>query len=169
MNDKQTQPQVQRTTEQRADQRRPQRRSRAAQEDRFYIEPGLIPLGMDWQWNRYSVLGKEDTENLIMMQEDGWTAVTWSKLPEMKRPPNMTERGLKDPVIRGGMILMERPMELTQEARAEDRQAADDQVQTKLTEVTGSAPPETMTRSHPGLKNHITRSFGPAGIPVPEE
>lgn len=156
----------QRSTEQRdLPERAIRTRQRSVNTDPFYIDPIEVPPGTSWEWKRSSNLGAEDTEHQISMLEAGWEPVTWEMRNPGKRPPGLTAIGLKDPCKRKGMILMERPLELTQEAQIEMRQAAQDQVMDKMRAL-GQAPPDTFSRDHRNLDNHVKREYAPAGIPV---
>lgn len=150
----------QRTGAQRDD--APRRRRNVTSDNPFHIDQMEIPDGQTWEWKRYSVLGQVDYENQQICQEAGWLPVTWGMRNAIKRPPNMTELGLREPVIKKGMILMERPIELTLEARIEDQDRANQQVVDKFREL-GQAPADTLPRQRPQLR----REFAPAGISVP--
>jgi len=139
-------------------------RRRSQNTDPFHIDPEEIPFGTSWEWKRKSTYGEEDQEHLTQMQEAGWLPVRWEQRPEHKRPPAQTPVGLKEPVVRRGMVLMERPIEFTMEAQMEDRQAAEEQVADKMRQL-GQAPPDTGPRRLVDVK----RSYGPAGIKVPNE
>ncbi len=86
--------------------------------DRFGVPPGMIPDGMSWEWKRETTTGKPDPTYMAFLYDQGWEPV------EQERYPTF-------PVRRDGLILMERPMELTIEARAEEKAAARDAVRQK--------------------------------------
>jgi hypothetical protein len=142
----------------------PRRRRNAVSQDPFWIDPMEIPEGQTWEWKRYSVLGQVDGENHQTCAEAGWLPVTWGDRLPIKRPPNLTELGLREPVIKKGMMLMERPVELTIEARVEDYDKANQQVIDKFREL-GQAPADTLPRQRPQLK----REYAPAGMAVPSD
>lgn len=122
-----------RTQATRAPQREPAitRRKNPRNRDRFSFDKSIIPRGMDWQWNVVTVLNEAQRDNQIDMREAGWRAVTWRDLPDHMRPVDLTEAGLDEPVVYRGQMLMQRPMSLTIEARAEDLDAAQDAVRSK--------------------------------------
>lgn len=169
-------PATRRTEQRLTEQRQPEpprdtrvrRRARDAAANPFHIDSGEVPEGYSWEWKRMSTAGQDDQEHQISLQEDGWLPVLWCDRIETKRPPGITSVMLRDPVRRKGMMLMQRPVELTREAQIEDAQAASDQVMDKMRAL-GQAPPETFTREHRNLDNHIKREYAPAGIPVPKE
>lgn len=157
---------VQRNGTQRQDE---PRRRRQVSDDPFYINPAEIPSGSTWEWKRATIMGQPDQENQISAKEAGWLPVTWGMRLSSKRPPGLTELGLDEPVFRKGMMLMERPVELTREARTEDSQRASQQVLDKFREL-GQAPAETLPRDHPNLRNRVTREYAPAsGLDVPDD
>lgn len=100
------------------------RRSKSTvNEDQFYIPMDEIPEGLNYEWKRYENVGQQDPFYIARMREQGWEPVS----PKMH--PNWVPPGYKEPhIIKGGQILMERPMELTLEARKELRQLSKQQV-----------------------------------------
>lgn len=94
-------------------------RKRTAHGDIFHISPAVIPDGWDYQWNPYTVMGEMQVSSQIAMAENGWRPVPAERHPGMFMP-----EGHKGPVIRDGLILEERPMSLTLEARAEEKAKA---------------------------------------------
>lgn len=100
------------------------RRKASANEDKFYIDPSIIPDGMTYEYKRLTYGGKEDRDHQIDLADNGWEPVPADRHPELT---GAKVRTLKhDPgaemILKGGLVLMERPKELTQEARAEDAQ-----------------------------------------------
>jgi hypothetical protein len=85
-------------------------------EDQYKIPEHIKEKGWSYQWNRHSVYGKEDVADMAAMMDNGWRPV----------PPSRLGLGSEtgDCVIRGGLILMERPQSLTDEATAEDNKRA---------------------------------------------
>src|ERR1700680_2214328 len=76
------------------------------------INKALIPDGMDYNWKRQFYYGKEDKQHFIRMSVYQWTAV-----------PADRHKGViatEDPdgkiITNGGLILMERPCYLSEEA-----------------------------------------------------
>lgn len=91
------------------------RRSKSTvNEDQFYIPLDEIPEGSNYEWKRWENVGLQDPFYIARMREQGWEPVNPKKHPSWVPP------GYKEPhIIKGGQILMERPMELTLEARKE--------------------------------------------------
>lgn len=103
--------------------KRTRRRKDTAQEDMFWLPVEEIPEGSSYEWKRWTAAGLEDPFYIAQMREQGWEPV------DPKRHPNWLPPGYNEPnIIKGGQILMERPIELTLEARAEQRQLARRQV-----------------------------------------
>jgi len=137
----------------RSEQRGKLRRRKEGLDDPFYVDPKLIPDGMTYEWKRQSVYGQEDEDNMVNVQEYG----QWTNVPA-DRPGHgrlgqkkYRERG---EIGKGGLVLMERPKELTDEAREEDGMEASGQVQTQMQKLQ-LTPRGTMERS---VKT-INRSF----------
>jgi hypothetical protein len=92
----------------------------------------------------------------VNLRENHWTPVPADRHPEMMPV------GHQGPVAKDGMILMERPAYLTEDARQEDLEIARDQVRVKEQQL-GHTPSGTFTRNHPSVQriSQIKRSYGP--------
>jgi hypothetical protein len=134
-----------------AEPRRTRRRKSTAQEDMFYIPVDQIPEGSSYEWKRWSVNGLEDPFYIAQLREQGWEPVN------PKRHPTWVPPGYSQPhIIKGGQILMERPMELTEEARLESRQLARQQVRVAEQRL-GKTPEGELARVAPKLTKEIGR------------
>lgn len=131
---------------------RSRRRKSSVAEDMFFIPLEEIPEGLSYEWKRYSNLGEENPFYLAQMREQGWEPV------DPKRHPNWVPPGYSQPhIIKGGQILMERPIELTEEARAEDRVLARRQVR-EAEQRLGLTPKDTLSRDL--VKPRVTKEIG---------
>lgn len=104
--------------------------------DKFYVDPRDIPDGWDYEWKRKTLLGKEDPAYAVKLARDGWESVPTSRHPHM-----MPDGGRYPTIEQDGMILMERPKEITEESRARALRDARAQVSNKerqLNEAPGS-------------------------------
>lgn len=110
-------------------------RKRGGNVDRFNIPVSLIPDGWSYEWKNETVLGQPDVAHQIHMAENGWTPVPASRHPGLFMPD-----GEKGAIRRDGMLLMERPNELTEEARYEERVAANNQMQGQQAQLGLSMP-----------------------------
>lgn len=120
--------------------------------DKFHVDASAIPDGMSYEWKTHTVTGKEDPSYSVMLRDQGWDPVDASRHPEM------VSEGYKGPIIRDGLMLCERPIELTREAQAEDRAAAREVIQTKRQQM-GDAPAGTLPREAPNLQNYARQSY----------
>lgn len=129
--------------------------------DEFYIAPSDIPPGWDYQWKRHTLLGKEDPAYQVQLARAGWEPV------KTRRHPHFMPDGSKDTFItRKGMILMERPLELTRQAERAERDKARKQVRNKEEQIT-AAPPGQFDRSNKGdSMTSVKKGYVP--MPVPE-
>lgn len=91
--------------------------------DRFAIDPAIVPDGWSYEWKRWSIYNQEDKGYMARLSGMGWTAV-----PAERHAGLFMPHDYKGSIIFDGLILMERPIELTIEARAEDKKKADKQV-----------------------------------------
>ena len=129
--------------------------------DEFFVDPSIIPEGWTYEWKRQSILGQEDATHQIHLARMGWEAV-----PARRHPGMMPASWTKGTIERKGMILMERPTEVVEEARRIQNKAAKDQVRAKEAQIAG-APDGTMTRDHAQTRPKINKSF--EAIPIPKE
>ena len=108
-----------------------------------------------------TVLGKEDPAYQVSLARTGWEAVP------AKRHPEMMPHDYKEAAItRRGMILMERPKEITDEARNIEKKRARDQVRIKEDQL-ASAPQGQFSRDNKGSSlASVKRGYSP--MPVPE-
>lgn len=103
------------------------RRARSSSSDPYHI-PDLISAkyaeeGFKLQWCAISVLGKDDPAKQAKNFNDGWRPVPADRHPGVWLPPET-----KGDIVIGGLRLEERPTKLDDEARAEERQMALEQV-----------------------------------------
>ena len=131
--------------------------------DEFYIDPRDIPPGWSYEWKRKVVMGKEDPAYQVHLARMGWEPV-----PASRHPSYMPEGTSVATIERKGMILMERPSELSEEARAIEQRRARNQVKQKESQL-NSAPEGTMqrTRSDGTALTSIKKSY--EAIPVPND
>jgi len=121
-----------------------------------------IPPGTSYEWKRTTVYGKSDPSYDILMREQGWEPVDASRHPEL------VAEGHQGAIVRDGLILMERPIELTHEAQAEDRAAAREAVSIKKQQL-GETPTGTLTRDHPSARKVTGVNTTYESLPIDEE
>jgi hypothetical protein len=132
---------------------RRRRKSNTISEDRFAFPLDQIPEGSSYEWKRFSVMGQEDPFYIAAMREQGWEPV------DPKRHINLLPPGYTLPhIIRDGLILMERPSELTREARSEMEFNAKKQMREAEQRI-GKTPDGTLTRDHPDVRPRITKEY----------
>lgn len=97
--------------------------------DKFELPKDMIAdfaaRGMSVEWKRETTMGAEDPSYSVFLREQGWEPV------ESARYPKFVMAGQEGAIRRDGQVLMERPIELTQEAMAEDKAAAREAVAIK--------------------------------------
>lgn len=110
-----------------------QRRHRGGQMvDKFAVPPEKIPIGTSYEWKTKTVFGQTNTSYETFLRAQGWEPVPSS------RHPDMMPEGYDGPVEIDGMVLCERPMELTREAMQEDFRNAREAVQVKEQQLYGT-------------------------------
>jgi hypothetical protein len=124
--------------------------------DKFYIDPRDIPDGWDYNWKRYETLGQTDGSYEVELAQSGWEAV------DVSRHPHMMPANHKGPIIREGMILMERPAEISNRAKFLELQEARRVVKEKERAL-GIAPTGTFERDQ--RRSGVTKEYIPMEIP----
>jgi hypothetical protein len=134
-------------------------------DDEFFIDPRIIPEGWSYEWKRHTILNKEDPSYQVQLARGGWEGVPAFRHPEMM--PQGYEGHL---IERKGMILMERPMKITQLARDAELRKARSQVRQKEAQLHGApagenSPFDPTNKGTPMVK--IAKSYEP--MPIPKE
>lgn len=128
--------------------------------DRFYVDPHIIPDGWSYEWKRKTIWGKEDPAHEVELSRQGWEPVPAT------RHPQMMPRGNWQTIERDGMILMERPKVLTDDAHKSNLRNARLQVKAKEAQL-NQAPEGTFDRDDPRVKANIKKSF--EAMPISDE
>ena len=129
--------------------------------DEFYIDPSDIPDGWSYEWKRRTVLGAEDPAYQVALARSGWEPV-----PTSRHPSYMPMGGDYPFIERKGMILMERPLEITQDARDNELRKARAQVRQKEAQL-NSAESGHFERSNKDQSLvKVRKSY--ESIPIPE-
>lgn len=124
--------------------------------DRLHISPEEIPEGWAYEMKARSITGNEDMQRAHManLARRGWEPV-----PQDRHPHFMVEQG--------GLVLMERPKELTDEEHARNYREARSVVQAKEAQL-GLAPPGTLPRdADPRVRPRVNKSI--ERIEIPDE
>lgn len=132
--------------------------------DKFHIDPRMIPDGWSYEYKKFTVLGKEDPSYQVQLRNAGWEPVPASRHPELM--PLGYDGGT---ILVEGMMLMERPLEITQERKRQDQKNARDQVRAKEQQLTGAAPPGEFERSNKGDRLTSIKRSREATIPIPDK
>lgn len=124
--------------------------------DEFYIPKDIIPDGWTYEWKRHTIWNQEDPAYTVQIAREGWEPVPSSRHPQMM--PSNWDKGT---IERKGMMLMERPTEISEEVRRIEQKRARDQVRIKEAQLSGT-PEGTMDR----VKPTISKKFD---MPIPED
>ena len=130
--------------------------------DDFYIDSRIIPDGWTYEWKRQTVLGAEDPAYDVAQRRKGWEPVDASRHPELM-PTNFKDSA----ITRKGMILMERPKELTDEARAIEKNKARRQVRQKEEQLAAAKSNEFDRNNKDSSLVKISKTY--EAMPVPTE
>lgn len=130
--------------------------------DEFYIDPHDIPDGWDYEWKAKFVMGQEQATHILALRRAGWEEVPTS------RHPSYMPMGSDLPYIeRKGMVLMERPKEITDEARSRELRKARLQVRHKEEQLNSAAGGQFDRSNKDQSLVNIRKSY--ESIPVPKE
>jgi hypothetical protein len=129
--------------------------------DEFYVPKDIIPDGWTYEWKRYSTYNQIDSSHIREQERKGWSFVPASRHPSM-----LAIGDTGNIILRKGLVLMERPTEIVDEARMIERRRAADQVRSKEAQLAGT-PEGTMTRDHAKARPQIKKSF--EAIPIPDK
>ena len=134
-------------------------RRRKRSESPYDLSPEIIAdaksRGMSLEWKRESCFNQPDVQHQVGLQDNHWAPVPTSRYPWLM--PADKQGG---PVRRDGMLLMERPLYLTEEARAEDYNEARLAVHIKEQQM-GKTPEGTLSRSHGSAGAKIKHDYEP--------
>jgi len=100
-------------------------RSRKEGIDPFDVPLSFIPRGWSYQWNAISSYGNKE---IFQAQNIEFYQNGWRPVPASRHDGFFMPRGETGPVVVRGQMLMERPQELTDEARAEAEHRARQQM-----------------------------------------
>jgi hypothetical protein len=116
--------------------------------------------GWSYEWKMKSVNGWEDPSHHNRISMGGWETV------EAKRHPEMMPKGHSGAIEREGMLLCERPLEITQDRRARDLQNARNQVKTKEGQLDPKGRGGLMNREDANARMKVNKDHN---LYVPEQ
>jgi hypothetical protein len=118
------------------------------------------PDGWTYEWKTKAVMGAINHAHLTELRRQGWEEV-----PTARHPEEMPLGG-HDPVIeRKGMILMQRPTVIVDEARAIQIARARNQVKFKEEQLSGTPEGGLGHRNHEQVKPRISKGYEPLAVP----
>jgi len=130
--------------------------------DDFYIPASDVPDGWEYQWKRKSLLGMEDPAYMVELYNRGWEPV-----PASRHPSYMPLGHTGKTIERKGMILMERPLEISRMYQQRALQAARNQVRQKEAQLSG-APDGHFDRNNKNSSLvNVKKSY--EAMPIPKE
>lgn len=130
--------------------------------DDFFIDPAVIPPGWSYEWKRRTVMNEENAAYQVQLQLKGWEPV-----PASRHPEYMPDGGRYSTIERKGMVLMERPLEITEAARQAELRKARLQVRSKEEQL-NAAPNGTFERNNKDASlAKVSKSYEP--IPIPND
>lgn len=128
--------------------------------DKFFIPLEDIPDGWSYEWKAWTVLGAENPGKQVSDARAGWEPV-----PAYRHPSYMPAGYTGETIDRDGLRLMERPAEITNEAKDREKRKAREQVTQKEQQITG-APAGQNSPFGKDPSTGIKRSY--EAIPIPK-
>lgn len=132
--------------------------------DEFYIPPHMIPDGWTYEWKRHTIYNQEDPAYTVQLAREGWDPVPLNR--DRDHRAMMPASWSKNTIERKGQILMERPVEITEEMRSIELRRARQQVRVKEQQLSAT-PDGTMTRDDPRVAPKIKKNY--EAMPIPED
>lgn len=117
------------------------------------------PEGWTYEWKRKTVLGQEDPAYQVALARMGWEAV-----PTVRHPEMMPGQGNYPTIERKGMVLMQRPAVISEEARQVELRKARQQVRVKEQQL-NAAPDGQFERNDPRVRPAIKKGYEPMQVP----
>ena|SRR3990167_3849522 len=143
-------------------------RKNIASESPTYIPKEMIPPGVDLQWVTDTIHGRPEIQSRISYERQGWQSVTgqmWGGLFDGMFMP----KGHQGEINVLGQVLMERPLELTLEARREEQTAANAALRGAEARLRGGQIDGVKFETqHSTVKNITKVGFDGERLPVPE-
>lgn len=118
------------------------------------------PDGWSYEWKVKSVMGYVDAAYLQKMARSGWEPV------DVSRHPDMMARGAIGAIERDGMVLCERPEEITKEIQARDLRNARAQVRMKEGQLDPKGRGGIISREDAQVAPNVKKDYG---MSVPEQ
>lgn len=128
--------------------------------DDFYVDLDIIPEGWSYEWKSWQTLGMDLSSHHIHLRKQGWETVPRTRHPELM-PVGSTENA----IIRKGMILMERPLVITEEVRRIQTMEARKAVKIKEDQLRSTSPGLLDPKNEVGPLAKISKSFEQMEIP----
>jgi hypothetical protein len=126
-------------------------------QDRFYAE---APPGWTYEWKTHTVFNKPIPHYTVALFRNGWSPVPSHRHRELLYPEYEG-----DSIIIDGLMLCERPKELTERRRMRERIKATEQVRSSEAKLS-EAPPGTAPRDeHRKTRPRVGSTVGPIGVP----
>lgn len=135
--------------------------------DRLRIPPDMIPDGMSLQWVTSSVLGQSMAQHRSTFERTGWTPVHQEDF-DYRFNGMFMPRNADGEITVEGLVLMARPIELTEKARQRDRRQAREQLEIKERAFkSGEIPNVTLDAGHESAlrTNKISRTYERIEVP----
>lgn len=122
--------------------------------DSLYFDKALIPPGMSWEWKRESCFGAPDDSHMIGLKDNHWQVVANSKAPGVMTRQN-------------GLVLMERPAYLTEEAYQDDYDISSQRLRNAVNQLS-EGPPGQFSRANTASAAANTGVHTEFGVAIPE-
>lgn len=130
--------------------------------DEFFVPSQMIPDMWTYEWKRHTIYNQEDPAYTVQLAREGWEVVPVDRCPSHRAM--MPATWTKNTIERKGMVLMERPTDITEEMRSIELRRARQQVRVKEQQLSAT-PDGTMSRNDPRVAPKINKGYSPVEIP----
>lgn len=138
--------------------------------DPYHIDQRLVPSGWTYQWNAVKIYNNGD---VVQQRSMSYWHNGWRPVPASRHPGLFLPLGAEGAIVLNGLRLEERPIQLTEEAQAEQVAEARKQVRTQSESVMGktatnitnagfAVPSAQQQRRAFGRPEHVRMAIDPA-------
>lgn len=129
--------------------------------DKFWIDPEMVPEGWSYEWKVRTVYNAENPAHQLELQRRGWRPV-----PVSRHPDRMPADWKGQTIEMDGMIMMERPKEITDDAIADRHRRARMQVRAKEEQLAATPAGQFERANKDNSLVKVKRSY--EAMPIPE-
>lgn len=129
--------------------------------DDFRLDGDLTPDGWTYEWKRELVVNSEDYTYINSLKRTGWEPVLAGRHPELMPVGTKPD----EPIRRKGLVLMERPKEITDRVKQIDIRRARQQIAIKEQQIKNAPDGQFDRNNKDNSLVSVKRSYQPMAVP----